>query len=178
MTAARIRAQFPTSDGFGYQLKGCCRHPFVWASYNISRYIGRHSSRENNTPVGRTTYPIVPTIPVPTRSNNPVPKSSSNPFHVRIGYVSHWFQSNQCSPSARRQLSFCACISSRITTVIHVVSYVGDRQATQATPHEQRDEETNVVPSALFTLLFTLPRHFRVGHDCVARGKNICRVSF
>ena len=48
MTAARIRAQFPTSDGFGYQLKGCCRHPFVWASYNISRYIGRHSSRENN----------------------------------------------------------------------------------------------------------------------------------
>ena len=33
----------------------------------------------------------------------------------------HWFQSNQCSPSARRQLSFCACISSRITTGIHVV---------------------------------------------------------
>ena len=50
MTAARIRAQFPTSDGFGYQLKGCCRPPFVWASYNISRYIGRHSSRENNVP--------------------------------------------------------------------------------------------------------------------------------
>ena len=25
MTAARIRAQFPTSDGFGDQLKGCCR---------------------------------------------------------------------------------------------------------------------------------------------------------
>ena len=48
MTAARIRAQFPTSDGFGYHLKGCCRHPFVWASYNISRYIGRHSSRECN----------------------------------------------------------------------------------------------------------------------------------
>ena len=50
MTAARIRAQFPTSDGFGDQLKGCCRPPFVWASYNISRYIGRHSSRENNVP--------------------------------------------------------------------------------------------------------------------------------
>ena len=50
MTAARIRAQFPTSDGFGDQLKGCCRPPFVWASYNISRYIGRHSSRENNAP--------------------------------------------------------------------------------------------------------------------------------
>ena len=50
MTAARIRAQFPTSDGFGYQLKGCCRPPFVWASYNVSRYIGRHSSRENNVP--------------------------------------------------------------------------------------------------------------------------------
>ena len=50
MTAARIRAQFPTSGGFGYHLKGCCRHPFVWASYNISRYIGRHSSRENNVP--------------------------------------------------------------------------------------------------------------------------------
>ena len=50
-------------------------------------------------------------------------------------------------------------------SVVHKLSYVGDRQATQAIPHKQRDEETNVVPSALFTLLFTLPRHFWVGHD-------------
>jgi len=33
----------------------------------------------------------------------------------------HWFQSNQCSPSAFAVGPFFACISSRITTVIHVV---------------------------------------------------------
>jgi hypothetical protein len=34
----------------------------------------------------------------------------------------HWFQSNICYPSDK-QLGICACISSRITTVIQVVRY-------------------------------------------------------
>ena len=73
MTAARIRAQFPTSDGFGYQLKGCCRHPFVWASYNISRYIGRHSSRER-TRTGQKVprFPAQPTL----SPDKPIPGSA------------------------------------------------------------------------------------------------------
>ena len=44
MTAARIRAQFPTSDGFGDQLKGCCRPPFVWASYTLRKGNARSES--------------------------------------------------------------------------------------------------------------------------------------
>lgn len=41
---------------------------------------------------------------------------------------------------------------------------VGDRQAAQATPHKQRYEDINVIPSALF-YIFTLLRLLRVGHD-------------
>ena len=50
---------------------------------------GRHTislDTSVDTPVGRTTYPIVPTIPVPTRSNNPC---------VRIGRPSTFRRPSQ-----------------------------------------------------------------------------------
>ena len=89
MTAARIRAQFPTSDGFGYQLKGCCRPPFVWASYNISRYIGRHSSRENNVPY-YSHYSSSNTVPIIYPCGN-FSDTSSLKFERTKGSIGHAF---------------------------------------------------------------------------------------
>ena len=48
----------------------------TWKVVVVIPLSGRHTislDTSVDTPVGRTTYPIVPNNPVPTRSNNPVP---------------------------------------------------------------------------------------------------------